>query len=91
MVFGAMVEYACVGYTDKRIQLRKNRFEAMKKLMEEKRLEMAKQMELQLVETREPVSHSSYNNGKPNGYRTPRSSRHHREVSSQMQDNKNTS
>ena len=91
MVFGAMVEYACVGYTDKRIQLRKNRFEAMKKLMEEKRLEMAKQMELQLVETREPVSHSSYNNGKPNGYRTPRSSRHHREVSSQMQDNKNAS
>ena len=80
MVFGALIEYACVGYTDKRIQLRKNRFEAMKKLMEEKRLEMAKQMELQLVETREPVSHSSYNNGKPNGYRTPRSSRHHREV-----------
>merc|ERR1719449_442773 len=36
MVFGAMVEYACVGYTDKRIQLRKNRFEAMKKVMEEK-------------------------------------------------------
>ena len=79
MVFGAMVEYACVGYTDKRIQLRKNRFEALKKLMEEKRLEMAKQMELQLVETREPVN--TYSNGKSNGYRTPRSSsRHHREV-----------
>ena len=26
MVFGALIEYACVGYTDKRIQLRKNRF-----------------------------------------------------------------
>ena len=25
MVFGALIEYACVGYTDKRIQLRKNR------------------------------------------------------------------
>ena len=47
MVFGAMVEYACVGYTDKRIQLRKNRFEAMKKIMEEKRQEVAKQMEMQ--------------------------------------------
>ena len=26
MVFGALIEYACVGYTDKRIQLRKNRW-----------------------------------------------------------------
>ena len=26
MVFGALIEYACVGYTAKRIQLRKNRF-----------------------------------------------------------------
>ena len=25
MVFGALIEYACVGYTAKRIQLRKNR------------------------------------------------------------------
>merc|ERR1712018_253360 len=49
MEFGAMVEYACVGYTDKGIQLRKNRFEAMRKIMEEKRLEMAKQMEMQAV------------------------------------------
>ena len=82
MVFGAMVEYACVGYTDKRIQLRKNRFEAMRKLMEEKRLEMAKQMELQLVESREPLLSQSSFNGKSNGYRTPRASRHHREVRS---------
>ena len=79
MVFGAMVEYACVGYTDKRIQLRKNRFEAMKKLMEEKRLEMAKQMELQLVENREPLLSQTSYNGKSNGYRTPRTSRHHRD------------
>ena len=27
MVFGALIEYACVGYTDKRINLRKKRFE----------------------------------------------------------------
>ena len=80
MVFGAMVEYACVGYTDKRIQLRKNRFEAMKKLMEEKRLEIAKQMELQLVENREPLLNQNGFNGKSNGYRTPRTSRHYREV-----------
>ena len=80
MVFGAMVEYACVGYTDKRIQLRKNRFEAMRKLMEEKRLEVAKQMELQLVENREPLLGPSSFNGKSNGYRTPRAGRHHREV-----------
>ena len=39
-VFGALIEYACVGYTDKRIQLRKNRFLAMQKMMEEKRLEV---------------------------------------------------
>ena len=80
MVFGAMVEYACVGYTDKRIQLRKNRFEAMKKLMEEKRLEMAKQMELQLVESRDQPQCQNSFNGKSNGYRTPRTGRYHREV-----------
>ena len=45
MVFGALIEYACVGYTDKRIQLRKNRFMAMQKMMEEKRQEAVKQME----------------------------------------------
>ena len=33
------LEYACVGYTDKRIQLRRNRFLAMRKVVEEKRLE----------------------------------------------------
>ena len=32
MVFGALIEYACVGYTDKRIQLRKNRFLPLKKI-----------------------------------------------------------
>ena len=37
MVFGALIEYACVGYTDKRIQLRKNRFIAMQKVLEEKK------------------------------------------------------
>ena len=36
MVFGALIEYACVGYTNKRIQLRKNRFLALQMLMEEK-------------------------------------------------------
>ena len=61
MVFGAMVEYACVGYTDKRIQLRKNRFEAMKKVMEEKRQEVAKQMEMQAVNNHE----TSYYTGRP--------------------------
>ena len=82
MVFAALIEYACVGYTDKRIQLRKNRFEAMKKLMEDKRLEITKQMELQLVEHREPLLNQNNYNGKSNGYRTPRTgtNRHHREV-----------
>ena len=32
MVFGALIEYACVGYTDKRIQLRKNRFLPLKRI-----------------------------------------------------------
>merc|ERR1719477_294293 len=50
MVFGALIEYACVGYTDKRIQLRKNRFFALQKLMEEKKQEMEKQMELKSLE-----------------------------------------
>ena len=63
MVFGAMVEYACVGYTDKRIQLRKNRFEAMKKVMEEKRQEVAKQMEMQAVNS---ANHeANYYTGRP--------------------------
>jgi hypothetical protein len=46
MVFGALIEYACVGYTEKRIQLRKNRFQAAQKIAEEKRAEAAKQMSL---------------------------------------------
>ena len=44
MVFGALIEYACVGYCDKRIQLRKNRFLAMQKMLEEKRQEALKQV-----------------------------------------------
>ena len=42
MVFGALIEYACVGYTDKRIQLRKNRFLALQKMVEEKKAEAEK-------------------------------------------------
>ena len=37
MVFGALIEYACVGYTDKRIQLHRNRFIAMQRLLEQHR------------------------------------------------------
>ena len=40
-VFGALIEYACVGYTDKRIQLRKNRYLAMQKIMDNKRNEVS--------------------------------------------------
>ena len=79
MVFGAMVEYACVGYTDKRIQLRKNRFEAMKKIMEEKRQEVAKQMEMQaLSNPSDPgggVTNQSYVPTRQNGMRTPMQNR----------------
>ena len=35
MVFGALIEYACVGYTDKRIQLHRNRFLAMQRLLQQ--------------------------------------------------------
>jgi len=80
MVFGALIEYACVGYTDKRIQLRKNRFMAMQKMMEEKRLEVAKQMELQAMESQEPLMSPTSFNGKSNGFRTPRNGRYHRET-----------
>ena len=83
MVFGALIEYACVGYTDKRIQLRKNRFMAMQKMMEEKRLEVAKQMELQALESQEPLMSPNSFNGKSNGFRTPRNGRYHREVGHQ--------
>ena len=37
MVFGALIEYACVGYTDKRIQLHRNRFLAMQRLLDQHR------------------------------------------------------
>ena len=37
MVFAALIEYACVGYTDKRIQLIRNRFLAMQRLLEQHR------------------------------------------------------
>ena len=70
MVFGAMVEYACVGYTDKRIQLRKNRYLAMKKIMEEKRQEVSKQMEMQAVNSNE-AGGLNYYSGRQNGLRTP--------------------
>jgi len=72
MVFGALIEYACVGYTDKRIQLRKNRYLAMQRMMEEKRLEMAKHREMQLLE--EPCP--TYNNGRLLNSRTPRDGRY---------------
>merc|ERR1719242_1492540 len=71
MVFGAMVEYACVGYTDKRIQLRKNRYLAMKKIMEEKRQEVSKQMEMQAVSSHDPGGGAPYYSGRPGGLRTP--------------------
>ena len=69
MVFGAMVEYACVGYTDKRIQLRKNRYLAMKKIMEEKRQEVSKQMEMQAVNSNE--GGGNFYTSRQNGLRTP--------------------
>ena len=71
MVFGAMVEYACVGYTDKRIQLRKNRYLAMKKIMEEKRQEVTKHMEMQAVNTGEGGGSQNWHGGRQNGLRTP--------------------
>ena len=74
MVFGAMVEYACVGYTDKRIQLRKNRYLAMKKIMEEKRQEVSKQMEMQAVNSNEGVGglgNQNFYTSRQNGLRTP--------------------
>ena len=37
MVFGALIEYACVGYTDKRIQLHRNRFLAMQRIIQQSR------------------------------------------------------
>ena len=77
MVFGAMVEYACVGYTDKRIKLRQVRFEAMKKVMEEKRQEMTKQMEMQ-ANPSDPsggVTNHSYVPTRQNGLRTPMQNR----------------
>ena len=83
MVFGALIEYACVGYTEKRIQLRKNRFLAFQKLMDEKRQEVAKQMELKSLEAQEVSNHTSYNNyhSRRNSIRTPRNERYQREVS----------
>ena len=83
MVFAALIEYACVGYTDKRIQLRKNRYLALKNLMEEKKKEMEKQMELQAVEAAEMGNQSGYagyhsrRNSVRNGKSEPR---FHREV-----------
>ena len=84
MVFGALIEYACVGYTDKRIQLRKNRFLAMQKMMEEKRLEVAKQMEMQALDPHEPMMNQNFYNSRSNGVRTPRNDRYHREVSNKV-------
>merc|ERR1719422_262404 len=50
MVFGALIEYACVGYTDKRIQLHRNRFIAMQRLLEQHRSQSQNSVELQAVD-----------------------------------------
>ncbi|XP_023343634.1 gamma-aminobutyric acid receptor subunit beta [Eurytemora carolleeae] len=78
MVFGALIEYAMVGYTDKRIQLRKNRFLSMQKVLEEKRQEAVKQIEIQnALETAELIKITN-----SNPYiRTPRNERYQREAS----------
>ena len=83
MVFGALIEYACVGYTDKRIQLRKNRFLALQKLMEEKKQEMEKQMELKSLEEQEVSNHNNYSSyhSRRSSLRTPKAERYKREVS----------
>ena len=47
MVFGALIEYACVGYTDKRIQLRKTRFLETQKKVEERKQIVALQMRME--------------------------------------------
>ena len=86
MVFGAMVEYACVGYTDKRIQLRKNRYLAMKKIMEEKRQEVSKQMEMQAVNSMEGGGGQTWQGGRQNGLRTPIQNRpQYKQVSARRQ------
>ena len=88
MVFAALIEYACVGYTDKRIQLRKNRYNALKKIMEDKKQEVEKQMELQAVEHGEGGGHQNggYHSRRNSGSRHPSKyePRFHREVSIQM-------
>merc|ERR1711892_197698 len=78
MIFGALIEYACVGYTDKRIQLRKNRFLDLQKMMEEKRQEMAKQMELKSLEAQEVSNSDNYSSyhSRRNSIRTPRHERY---------------
>ena len=73
MVFGALIEYACVGYTDKRIQLRKNRFLALQKLMEDKRkeTEVEQDMEMKMLKSHEtnayPVNLSRGNSVRSRG------------------------
>ena len=59
MVFGALIEYACVGYTDKRIQLRKTRFFSTQKKMEERKQLVALQMRMEPPESREYLPHQS--------------------------------
>ena len=82
MVFGALIEYACVGYTDKRIQLRKTRFLALQKLMEEKRKEAVQDMEMQAMDTKESNNHNSYHNqqSKRNSEKTERHGKYKKEV-----------
>ena len=67
MVFGALIEYACVGYTDKRIQLRKTRFFATQKKMEERRQLVALQMRMEPGESREYLLPHPSNGGNPSG------------------------
>ena len=81
MVFGALIEYACVGYTDKRIQLRKNRFLALQKLMEEKRKqsEAEQDKEMKMLKSHEANAYPA-NLSRGNSARTGRPERTKREV-----------
>ncbi len=48
-----LTEYATVGYMAKRIQMRKNRIQALQKMAEQKKKEMQEQLDKQTVCTKD--------------------------------------
>ena len=65
MVFGALLEYATVSYTTKRIKMNQKKLEEFQKSVEEMRLDLAKKLKLDQTLVRIEDENRSHADGCP--------------------------